>query len=391
MFQTFLVANVMLCIFLYLRIMGSKPLIAPDGGDYLNFYTGAAFAKSHNLKGLFDVNQQIEFQKPQYELEIVRGFRSLPFVAIIMSPLAQVEFSSSAKIFLNITLFIFFLFAFFYNKTDLKNLSVQTFLALSFLPFIMSLYAIQVTFYIAIVIALARWAIINKRDVLAGIFCAGLLIKPHFLLIAVMYLPFIKKKLKFVLGLGAMATILLLLGTGELGNYLPNYLTFVLNTETLAFGTGHLDLVSLQGLLVYFFEPAQALKITIITTAFLVPISLKYLNRGIKSKINSDNTLLLAATMLGLALSIHHFKADYIILYFALWPLYKTKYQSLFWTIYIMLNILPNYLMFLIVFLIGTLLTKYKWEDTEIWTMEHLKHLIKYPYERFKGPSNYAS
>ncbi len=303
--------------FVFSRATDSKYL---DRSDFVQFYTGAVIAKD-DLSKLYDHQTQIKVQSTYFEI-FDRSFRSLPFVAMILKPLAFTNPKTAQDIMLGAMLAAFIIVIGMYSSST-KDFIFKVIVTGSYYPLVLAVYNIQVSLMVAAAVGLGILLLKKNYCGIAGIILATVLLKPQFMLLPILLVETARDKIKYLLGLGVSCIGLLSIGSDKLGIAYPlKYLTFLTETENGYFGTNHFELSSLQTFFAHVnYELAN--KLTLYTVLVLLPIAI-YLYFKFSSRLSFTEQVLVAM-LLTIALSLHSFIFDSLMLIFPLFSLYEEK------------------------------------------------------------------
>lgn len=321
--------------------------------DFLNFITGAKILNEGNAELLYDGNLQIETQKKYFEqthdFSTILGFRSLPFVAVLLQPFVILDFILALKVFvaMNVILLLATIYIFRKNlNTESRKAHIigylwDVMLLFTFVPFTITNRAAQITPWMAISVGLTYIFMYKKRSFAAGIASAMLLIKPQYIIIYPFFLMLAKNKKSYLLGLCGAAFLLISVGWFYMPiDYLLQYAHFLFASENLDFGTVFQQMSSFQGIYSYI-STDNAFLLTKITVGILYPLFL-WLFYKYHKKISLEEGFF-AAILISLSLALHTYAMDHLILIFPIIALLKSEREKLaYGTLFISNLILIN-------------------------------------------------
>lgn len=287
--------------------------------DFVQFYTGAAIANTDITK-LYDHETQVAVQSLHFEI-FDRSFRSLPFVARMLQPLALTTPFRANIIMMGVMLTLLFVVIRFYSHST-KDFIVKAIVVGSYLPLAIAIYNTQITILLASIIGIGL-LIIRKYSLTSGLVLAMVLVKPQFMLLPFLLVVTAKNKPRYLVGLAAGCIGLMSVGIIELGVRYPfEYLAYLAETEGGHFGTNYFELTSLQTLFAHI-NYTMADKLTVATVLIVLPIA-TYLFARFSANLNFAEQVLVAM-LITLALNLHSFIFDSLMLIFPLIMLYEEK------------------------------------------------------------------
>ncbi len=299
--------------------------------DFVQFYTGAVIANT-DLSKLYDHQTQVEVQSTYFGI-FDRSFRSLPFVAIMLQPLALTTPIVAQNIMLGIMLIAFFITIRFYSYST-KDFLYKGIIAFSYYPFAIAMYNTQISILVAAGVGAGILLLKKNKALTAGLVLSTVLLKPQFMLLPLLLTISTKSKMRYLVGLGIGCIGLLSVGITKLGASYPlKYLTFLTETETEFFGTNKFELSSFQSLFAHInYDLAGRLTVytVIILLLTVIPLYIK-----LSSKFSLTEQILIAM-LSTLALSLHAFVFDSLMLIFPIFMLYEDKKFNLSKILYLL-------------------------------------------------------
>lgn len=347
--------------------------------DYMNYTIGGRIVNDGNITNLYDY----ETQKSYYKVlvpsigEYIRTYRSLPFVAKMLSPISYLSFTNSLKIQVLINIFAYLAVLYLYAKNNRQYLSL-IFLSLGFMPIFPAIFNGQVTLMMTAALGLSYLLLCPhdvakgkylKRDypLLAGIIFSLILLKPHFAPLVLFLMLLTKKPGHFLTGFFIGSLTLISVGMRELGIfYIFDYLKFLFTTEDAINGTRYANVSSSQGLFELVLGTQYAFYATIVLSITLLPILyFRYIKK--LNKFEPDIKLLIP-TIIITTLSLHVFEHDRVLMLIPMAMLWISGKKKLYLLIHIMaylvfFKFLP--LVFLYYLFLGVYLLEYGYEEFE--------------------------
>jgi hypothetical protein len=285
-------------------VLGEKEAL---GSDFVSFLTGASIISAGKGREIYNIESQYAFQQaliaPHHENSVL-PYRNTPVMALFFVPFLLFNFVIAYKIYVLLLIFILCIFIFYLTKHfgDVDAHTIWPYLALTFYPLTISIFVGQTSLFLIVVFFMVYWNLRKKNDFVAGILSGTLLIKLQYIL----FLPFLfvlsRKRSDFLKGnaISLISTFfisLLLAG----GHSLLSYPNFLLNTETVGFGSrpesmltffsflrgttffGGLDLLSLLGinffiygvLFIVFYKYHKALSLAL-AFSLIIPLVLPF-------------------------------------------------------------------------------------------------------------------
>src|SRR3989344_31821 len=280
--------------------------------DFSAFLTSAYIIKDDNAGNLYNLNTQRKYLneviKPYKRDEVVLTYRNPPLLAFLFLPYTLTEPILAFKVYVFVSTMVVFLGIFILTRKLKLKSTYFAIIASVFYSTISNLLIGQIGPYLLLVFCLIHVNILENKYTQAGLLSTLLLFKPQFALIIpliLIALRFNKSYLKAIL-LGSILFVIaniLLFGS----NPFPEYISFLINTETYSMGTDIEKNYSLLSLFSIF--TSNPLSITLIVSALLYIL---FLLLFITVK-NNREILLFTGILIMLPLAVHINLADLIM------------------------------------------------------------------------------
>jgi hypothetical protein len=297
--------------------------------DLTQLITGASIVSSGEIQNLYDTTTQKKYQSNIAEVfknvDGLKAYRSLPFVAIFMSPLSRVDFLSSFRIWALIIIISSLIVLKFFSDSN-QDYFGKVLMLFAFYPFALNIHNGQLSFLMAISTGIAFLMLKQDKCFIAGLVTGLILVKPHFLILLPYSFLIAKDRKKFTIGFSISAVVLLLIGLPRMGFYYWDYLKFLLASEGEFYGTNPRLMSSFSNIFSYI-SPQHFTILNILFFLIANPPALLYFNKNNKHNIPEINYI--AITLLVSSMALHSFIYDYIIIFYPMVYLYrKPQYYS---------------------------------------------------------------
>jgi hypothetical protein len=209
---------------------------------YINPDTGARILTSGNKNYIYDLNYQYEVQKQvlDYDYHEVLPYRNLPTLALPFAVLGSFSLRQSYQIYfiINLTTLVFVVFL-FQRWLKIGFSAYHYLLVLSFLPAFVTLFYGQVTIFFLLLFLVIYKLISEDKHFWAGLVVSLFVNRFQYLVSLPILFLISQRKAKFLKGFLLGTFLLLLLSFILVGfDNLVKYPSFILQTESVAFGSG---------------------------------------------------------------------------------------------------------------------------------------------------------
>jgi uncharacterized membrane protein (UPF0127 family) len=310
--------------------------------DYKAMVTGAQMIVEKKAANLYNVVAQGEVQNKLVGKVGIHTllFRGSIFQAITYLPVTLLPYFSGYKFFVvcNFGLWLFVVLLFSYKeKHDVKKLLFNIAILVTFIPALNSIVMGQTSVTMFLFVLLIYALLQRKHFFLSGLAFLGLFIKPQFLVLVaplILLRPWMEtndKLKKFVYGVVVATVIFALANFGVFGLKFPgNYLNFIKETETAAWGSPQFNSYSLQALVnlaAPYSDHMQSLNITLLVTLIIFSFLLFYLKKY-KTKLLDNFTIFDLSILITPFLGIHFYSYDLVILIIPIARLLNSKFLT---------------------------------------------------------------
>lgn len=226
--------------------------------DFTMYLTGAKMFRDGKANSLYDIEEQKTYREtvlPSSGVKGILAFRTPPITAALYALLPLNSYKSALWVTVIINTILVISSIFLLSK-NFNSFLEMIFLAVFNVAVWATLVNGQITGLILLIIVFEYILLKKEKSALAGIVCAFLFFKPHFLILT----PFFfllnngkSNKFKYLISFAITMLIILMFNTELYGkNFIPEYVRYVLVSEGDGYGTRLSSNTNITSLIYYF-------------------------------------------------------------------------------------------------------------------------------------------